>query len=396
MGSVFRVDVGTIRSPERLPNGFLRVDASATRSGVLLYRGPNGEVIREWRPPDEVFKADSLASLALVPVTDDHPPGLLTAKNAKEFTRGSVGETPRRDGNLVVAPLMVTDAGLIEKMDAGQARQCSPGYLCDLEHTAGVTPEGERYDAIQRNIRYNHLAVLPRGRSGDAVRVHMDGEDQSVILIQGTEARDHRADFEEKPNVKTLRIDGIDYPADSDAAVQAIARLQEKQDAAVKAAEAKAAEAAKVAEQTQAKLDAAQGEAKELKAKLDAAPKAIRAELAARAALEGKARQVLGSKFKLDGLDDTAVRVAVIQKIAGEKFKADGRSADYIAARFDAEIERFDGETVAAETTETEGERADAGEREEHLDADDLKAKFIAHTEKQWQGKIPGAISVEK
>ena len=55
------------------------------------------------------------------------------------------------------------------------ARELSCGYKLNLDETPGITPDGQHYDAIQRDIRYNHLAVVQRGRAGNA-RLNMDGD----------------------------------------------------------------------------------------------------------------------------------------------------------------------------------------------------------------------------
>ena len=45
------------------------------------------------------------------------------------------------------------------------------GYTMDLDTTAGVTPSGEQYDAVQRKLRMNHLALVPRARGGSNLRM---------------------------------------------------------------------------------------------------------------------------------------------------------------------------------------------------------------------------------
>ncbi|MGL4443640.1 MAG: DUF2213 domain-containing protein, partial [Alsobacter sp.] len=67
---------------------------------------------------------------------------------------------------------------------AGGMQELSWGYDVDLEETPGSSPEGERYDAIQRGpmrddgkrgpITYEHLAIVPDGRAGSSVRLRAD------------------------------------------------------------------------------------------------------------------------------------------------------------------------------------------------------------------------------
>lgn len=181
MANVYRLDRGELRKPTKMSNGWMRIDGRITRTGVFTYRLPNGKVRRELRLPDEVFKQDAMQSFALVPVTDEHPPVMLDATNTKDFARGSVAGTLRKDGEFVAGELLITDADLIKKLEDGAAREISCGYNCDLEEVPGVTGDGQRYDAIQRNIRGNHVAIVPKGRAGPEARVRMDGAGVEVL-----------------------------------------------------------------------------------------------------------------------------------------------------------------------------------------------------------------------
>src|SRR4026207_69959 len=49
-----RFDIGMLRSPKVTPQGFLKVDGSASRPGVFLYQNPDGSERRELRLPEEV------------------------------------------------------------------------------------------------------------------------------------------------------------------------------------------------------------------------------------------------------------------------------------------------------------------------------------------------------
>jgi hypothetical protein len=40
-----------------------------------------------------------------------------------------------------------------------------------VQGTASTTPAGEAYDAIQKNIRLNHVASVPYGSAGKRVRI---------------------------------------------------------------------------------------------------------------------------------------------------------------------------------------------------------------------------------
>ena len=175
--AVQRFDFASIRSkPTRTPQGFLRIDANLTRVGVLLYRNEDGTVRRELRLPEEVFRDDSLTTLGGAPVTDLHPSdGLVSPVNVRELQRGHVSESIEHDERFVNAPVIVQDQALIEMVEKGERKELSPGYTCHLDETPGEW-NGEKYDAIQRDIVYNHLAIGPKGwgRSGSEVALKMD------------------------------------------------------------------------------------------------------------------------------------------------------------------------------------------------------------------------------
>lgn len=169
----YRLDISALKAPKVRADGTMIAEAHLTRSGVFSYRQADGSERREYRPPAEVFKADSLETFALVPVTDDHPPVMLTARNAKQYSVGSVGESVRQDGDHVAAKIVIHDADVIAKMKSGK-QDVSCGYECDIIEQPGTAPDGTRYDAVQTNIKGNHLAIVSKGRA-DTARVRMDG-----------------------------------------------------------------------------------------------------------------------------------------------------------------------------------------------------------------------------
>jgi uncharacterized protein len=397
---VRRIDAGGLSKPVRQPNGWLRVDGYLTRTGVFLYGMPDGSTRREYRPPDEVFKADTLASFELVPVTDAHPPEFLNAENTTKYQRGAVS-APKVAGKKVAGTLLVTDAELVRKMEDGDARQVSCGYLCDLEDAAGVTPEGERYDAIQRNIRGNHVAIVPVGRAGPEVAVRMDAAmsqpaksceacDAKKCDVDGCECDCHgRTDSSPPPkehHMAQLRIDGITYEVPTEAVVQAFTKFEQTAAAVLAQAKKDAAEAQAKVDAAQAKADtAAEGLAK-AQAELKELPARVRADMVARAKLETKARAVLGADAKLDGLSDADVRVAVLAKLV-PNWKADGKSASYIEARFDAETERADADDSdwKADADKLEKSSKSDSNEGEHVDADAARAAYLKASQGAWK-----------
>jgi hypothetical protein len=183
-----RFDMGELQAPVKREDGTIRADARLTRSGVFLYRNSDGSLRREFRPPSEVFDAASLESLRMVPVTMDHPRFAVDASNARKFAVGTTGQDVRQDGSYVRSTIAVNDQASITQMEAGK-NQLSCGYHCTLDFTEGVTEDGERYDAIQRGIVYNHVAIVDRGRAGPDVNARID-EWREECLDVGVQVED--------------------------------------------------------------------------------------------------------------------------------------------------------------------------------------------------------------
>jgi len=361
--TVKRYDVGELRSPQRLDNGWLRAEAYLTRVGVFVYRNPDGTEFREYRPPDEVFKADSLDTFALVPVTDDHPSELLTAENTIKFQKGTV-EAPSQDGDKVRSRLLVTDADLVSKLQGGKV-QVSCGYECELDHTPGEI-NGERYDAIQRNIRGNHVAIVSRGRAGSDISVRLDG---ACMIPQDPK--------QEQTMEETIKVGGIEFKV----APELAQAIRNDQAAAAKVTAERDA-SAEASEKLQAKLDSAQEELeKERSARKDAtSPERVAELVKARVEFETRARTLLGPDADLAGRPERDVQIEALAKVS--KADLSDRTDDYVSARFDAAVESAEA-TSAAEAdlnaTSTVA-KADSGDS-----SDDARARMIKDQASAWQ-----------
>ena len=240
-GRELRFDVGSLRSRgRRTPQGFLRIPGNLTRTGVLTYSRADGSKFRELRHPDEVFRPDSLATLAFAPVTERHPGGLVSPKNVAAVQVGVVTEA-RQDGTFVAGDVVVQSDPTIARVLGGKLRELSPGYTCRIDHSPGEWL-GERYDGIQRGIVYNHLALGPRdwGRSGPDVALKLDSKTHKAagdlvaferfdssksagsFITQQMELRSMRArDLAEASGIEEFRlsviVDGFDSPTDTEA-----------------------------------------------------------------------------------------------------------------------------------------------------------------------------------
>ena len=86
MERAYRIDRGGLGRARRTDDGRLIADAYVTRSGVFAYRQPDGSIMREWRPPEEVFRPDSLETLEAVVVTHEHPPEMISPDSSMSLS----------------------------------------------------------------------------------------------------------------------------------------------------------------------------------------------------------------------------------------------------------------------------------------------------------------------
>ena len=289
--------------------GFIRDTPIVGRTGILVYRNADGTERKEYRPPEEAFKADSLASFLGKPITIGHK-AFVTAGNAAQVAPvGSVLSEGRQDGNNIIADIVIYN------LDTN-ARELSCGYTLDLDETPGTTPEGEHYDAIQRNIRVNHIAIVPKGRAGVA-RLNMDGEQ----VLEEEQKEDNKM-----AEMTKIRLDsGIEYDCAPEVKVE-IEKMRKD-----------SADAKKEADKLQAKFDALEAElAKEKEGrKADAEKAKANFDEAIKARVDllkvAEAHKVANA----DSMTDTEIKTAVIKAVRGDAINLEGKSADYIEAAFD-------------------------------------------------------------
>ena len=122
-------------------------------------------LISVYRPEEEVFAPETMASFEGMPVTNDHPPDGVDVDNIRRLQMGHAHNIRRGTGeeaDLLLADLIITDERLIEAILNGK-REISCGYTYELAEENG------RY--IQRKIRGNHIAVVDAGRAGPRVSI---------------------------------------------------------------------------------------------------------------------------------------------------------------------------------------------------------------------------------
>lgn len=344
MGQVSRYDYGQVTKSEVTDEGYLKVWCKAARVGTQLYTRGDGTQVREYRPEDEVSNPDSLASFGMKAVTLNHPKVLLDSKTTKLHQVGHAGSHVRFSDGFVEVALVITDQDAIDAVQRGDAQEVSAGYRVDYDPTPGVTPDGESYDGIQRNIKVNHIALVARGRAGREAR----------LLLDSCDRNDAVADVEPPSNspvisMARITLDGLDIelPADAAGAVQSFvketgraqAELQQKLDAQEEKIQAV------VTEKTEAqdRIDASQERIAELEKQLAEAVAASEqrddaAEIndAVNKRLEAlnKFAPIMPEDYKFDGESEAQIMAIAYQNVFEKEARSDA-SADYLLGVLD-------------------------------------------------------------
>lgn len=283
-------------------DGCLVAEVRAARAGIQTYNrnevnapvGFAGDVVRVYRPEDEVFSRDSMASFAAAPVTIDHPSEAVTADNWRRLGVGEINGDVARDGEFVRVPIIVRDASAVDTIMRSH-KQLSMGYSVDLDWTPGKSPSGEAYDAVQRHIRINHIAAVPAARGGPQLRI-IDERKQKEPAMPGI-----------------IVVDGLPVSLADEAAVRAVV---EKKDAAIAQGVSALADANGKLSEANGKVAALEKQVADAKAELE--PAALDKRVADRAALVAKAK-VVKADIATDGKTDAEIRKAVVAASLGDE-----------------------------------------------------------------------------
>jgi len=321
MTTVQRYDRGELKSAVRTDEGYLLAEGFAARPGVLEYRQADGSIRRELVTEEELHRADSLETLARKPVTLEHPTGeageqiFVAPENIQEFGVGDVAEAVEveRLNGFVKIRMAVRRKDAVAAIDQG-IRELSAGYTVDLDMTPGEHPVYGRYDAVQRNRKYNHVAIVPMGRAGSSVALRADSAVQISPFQPGTTPQQERLMSDVK---KTVQEELARRDADEKAKKLAdeneelkkkIDELQGKLDALTKKAE-------DAPEEDEKKADSAADRLAWFKERTDALS------VAQKMGLSG-----------LDGADVPQIKQAVVKAHLGDGMRADASDAYFDAA----------------------------------------------------------------
>ncbi len=348
-----RFDASRFSKTKITDEGYLETEAIATRSGIFLYRNNDGSIEKELRHPDDVFKADSLKSMQMIPITDGHPEGrLVDSKSAKSLQIGYVGENIKVDGKFIRVPLTITDSDSIEKIKNGK-NQLSLGYTTNLVKEAGEY-NSQKYDSRQTDIKYNHLAIVSLARAGAAASIkldegdaiQLDDEEIKIIIDDNSKGKSKQ---KRGSSMKKITLDGIEYEA-SPEVLNAYTKEKTKADALTAESE-----------KNKGTIDALKDENTKLKTKVDEfeskLTENVNTAVKERVTIIDSAKSILDKEVKLDDMSNIDIKKAVILAVSKDA-KLDEASEDYINARFDAALE------MNVERKDMSGQRKKMGAKE--------------------------------
>jgi uncharacterized protein len=327
------IDAGNVTA-RICADGCLVADVRAARTGLQDYLGqevdPNNDhglrdkdSVAVYRPENEVFSRDSMASFSAAPFTIDHPSKPVDAQNWRELGRGEVNGDVVRDGEFVRVPVIVRDADAVNRVNTTH-KQLSMGYSCQLVFPQdGKHPDGTACDAYQTQIRINHIAAVKAARGGPLLKI--SDERTSLQTETGGGTMPH-----------TLMIDGLQVPNVSDEAKACIEKLQNQ----VKDAGDKLAVAVTEAQTKDAKIATLEKAVEDAKI----TPAALRDAAKAYSAVCDKAK-ALGVTFADNADADTIMKAAVDAKMgdASKDWTADQIAASFAVLSADAKADPLRG-----------------------------------------------------
>ena len=190
--------------------GYLMDHPIVTTCGIFEYLNDDGTVRKELRIPEEVFSEKSLATYKGKPIIITHDAGVVNKDNVDREHIGTILSKGYRDGDSVRAEIVIHDT---DKMKNSGLRELSLGYELTLDETPGEY-NGEHYDAVQRNIEINHLALVSSARAGETARLNIDGKDTPNTEGGNEEMAKQRHDSDlKKPDAFTKAVE--DFNANS-------------------------------------------------------------------------------------------------------------------------------------------------------------------------------------
>lgn len=306
---------------------------------VQKYVKSDGSEEMEAKLPEEILSDATVSSANSKPVTDGHH-GLVTKDNSHDLMKGFTASNGHVEGNMLYNDITITDPNLISQIKNGSKRELSIGFETQMDPTSG-TYNGAKYDAVQRNIRINHVAVVPKGRAGHEVRLIGDSA-EAVEQVEPSEEKGNQMETRvvraDGQNI-TVAADDVEKITKLDADNSAKAKQIADLDAQIKKLQSEKAQlqgdadaSAKKADEAQAKADSLEADNKKLqeefdKYKADGVDKKLE--------LIDKVKSFVGDEYDYHGKSDRDMKIDAVKAIKGDSVDFTDKSDTYVQAAFD-------------------------------------------------------------
>lgn len=306
---------------------------------VQKYVKSDGSEEMEAKLPEEILSDATVSSANSKPVTDGHH-GLVTKDNSHDLLKGFTASNGHVEGNMLYNDITITDPNLISQIKNGSKRELSIGFETQMDPTSG-TYNGAKYDAVQRNIRINHVAVVPKGRAGHEVRLIGDSA-EAVDQVEPSEEKGNQMETRvvraDGQNI-TVAADDVDkitkLDADNSAKAKQIADLNAKiealQDEKAKI-EGNADESAKKADAAEAKVASLEDDKKKLQKQVDSLKGDA---LDKRLELIDQVKDFVGdSAYDYHGKSDRDMKIDAVKAVRGDAIDFKDKSDEFVDAAF--------------------------------------------------------------
>lgn len=330
---------------------------------VQKYVKSDGSEEMEAKLPEEILSDATVSSANSKPVTDGHH-GLVTKDNSHDLLKGFTASNGHVEGNMLYNDITITDPNLISQIKSGDKRELSIGFETQMDPTSG-TYNGTKYDAVQRNIRINHVAVVPKGRAGHEVRLIGDSA-EAVEQVEPSEEKGNQMETRvvraDGQNI-TVAADDVEKITKLDADNSAKAKQIDDLDAQIKKLQSEKAQlqgdadtSAKKADEAQAKADSLEADNKKLqeefdKYKADGVDKKLE--------LIDKVKSFVGDEYDYHGKSDRDMKIDAVKAIKGDSVDFTDKSDTYVQAAFDMLEKPKKVSGYAGPEPETKGDAAD-------------------------------------
>ncbi|KOY81566.1 DUF2213 domain-containing protein [Lysinibacillus macroides] len=336
-----RYDRSLINDYAETSEGYLTVRVPITRPGVFPYARQDGTVQMEAKLPDEIFSDLTIRSARSKPITDEHPREPVTLDNYQTYAKGMSHTDVQVEDLKLYVSLTITDKDLIQKVHDGK-REISIGFMSDVIAESG-SYNGQPYEYVQRNIEINHIAIVEQGRAGPEVAIRADSDAWQIdsgdnkggttLVKYKINGKEYEIDPAVKAHIEQLAAATSTTDEDPE---EEETEPEKKEEPKKKKTDAVDALLGRL-DALEIKLQNTQQELADEKAKQMSADK-LDKQVEARVQLISATKPLLGDSFDFTGKTDREIKEAVIATTSKD-FKGDGKSDDYIDARFDTTIE---------------------------------------------------------